>query len=141
MLLEIFVNGAWDNHEGIGGWAYLITHSTGDKTEVIRKVSGRETDTTSNRMQLTAIKNAMEYIIESEKKDNERYKVKMYSSSAYCINAFNRRWIKSWIVNDWTTSQGREVANKELWNDINELDKKLDICFIKTKDESGNPYM
>ena len=80
--------------------------------------------------------------VEKIKEKNEKQKlyVRIFSDSSYCVNALNQRWIKKWLNNNWTTSKGTPVLNKDLWLEINKFDKLIDFQLIKVKGHSGNIY-
>ena len=91
-------------------------------------------------MELTAVLVAL-------KKLHKKYfkLVEIYSDSAYVINAVKNNWLKSWKNNNWKTSRGGEVKNKDLWVEFLNLvketkEKKIKVRFIKVKGHSGNKY-
>ena len=67
-------------------------------------------------------------------------KVKLYSDSAYVVNAFLQNWVINWQRNNWKTADKKEVKNKELWQELVELTNIHDITFIKVKGHSDNEY-
>ena len=69
---------------------------------------GGDAHTTNNRMELTGPIEALELL-------KQPCKVRLYSDSAYLVNAFNQHWIANWQRNGWQTSQKKPVENKELW--------------------------
>lgn len=135
--LDIYTDGACSGNPGKGGWSFVVTNGT----EKLKFFSGGELSTTNNRMELTAIVEALKYV-EKIKEKNEKKKlyVRIFSDSSYCVNALNQRWIKKWLNNNWTTSKGTPVLNKDLWLEINKFDKLIDFQLIKVKGHSGNIY-
>lgn len=91
-----------------GGWAFIATR---DNQEFFVK-SGQEGSTTNQRMELTAIVEALEYI-KNIRRTNE--KVVIYSDSAYAVECYLKEWYLNWYSNGWINSNGKEVANKDLW--------------------------
>jgi ribonuclease HI len=65
--------------------------------------------------------------------------VKVYSDSAYVVNAINQKWIDNWQKNGWKNSNKEIVKNKELWQKLLELLKIHKVNFIKVKGHSDNP--
>ena len=65
-------------------------------------------------------------------------KVRLYSDSAYLVNAFNQHWIANWQRNGWQTSQKKPVENKELWQRLLELCRTHEVEFIKVKGHADN---
>ena len=70
----------------------------------------------------------------------ERCFVTVYSDSAYTVNAFNAGWIYSWLKNDWKKSDGKNVLNSELWQELYTLTKMHEVRFVKVKGHADNLY-
>jgi ribonuclease HI len=111
-----------------GGWGVILMYKNNKK-----EISGGSKETTNNIMELTAV-------IEGLKALKHPCKVKLYSDSAYVVNAFNQNWIDGWIKNGWKNSNKEEVKNKELWKERYELTKTHDVEFIKVKGHADNEY-
>lgn len=124
----IYTDGACSGNPGTGGWGAILMCDT-----IKKEISGAEKNTTNNRMELTAPIEALKHL-------KKPCIVKLYSDSAYLINAFQKGWIYSWIKNDWKTSTGEEVKNKELWQQIYVFTKVHSIEWIKVKGHSDNEY-
>ena len=106
------------------GWAAVLISGNNKK-----EISGGSKDTTNNIMELTAILEALKALkVECE--------VDLYSDSAYCVNAFEQKWIYGWIKKNWRTADGSPVKNKEIWQEIYELTKKHKVTFHKVKGHS-----
>ena len=90
-------------------------------------------DTTNNVMELTAV-------IEALKLLKFNCNVKLYSDSAYVVNAFNQKWIYGWMKNGWKNSNKEPVKNKELWEELYSLTKIHNVEFIKVKGHADNKY-
>jgi len=124
----IYTDGACSGNPGPGGWGSILMYK-----ENIKEISGGKEDTTNNVMELTAV-------IEGLKLLKFPCKVKLYSDSAYVVNAFEQKWIYGWIKNDWKNSTKEPVKNKELWQELYELTKVHKVEFIKVKGHSDNEY-
>lgn len=111
--IEIYTDGSCKRlgNTTFGGWAYIVVKDSKE----IYSAQGSEKDTTNQRMELTAIKKALEYI-SRERGKNE--KVTIYSDSAYAINCYNQKWYENWLANQWLTTSKKEVANQDLWTEI-----------------------
>jgi ribonuclease HI len=104
--IEIYTDGSCYYKTKEGGWAFVITE---DNKEIVQLGSG-EIDTTSNRMELTAIIEAIEVCnLEMPNED-----VIIYTDSKYCVNGYTK-WMHKWHRNKW---QG--VKNKDLWKKLYE---------------------
>ena len=126
--VTIYTDGACSGNPGPGGWGAMLMYK-GNKKEI----SGGKENTTNNVMELTAV-------IEGLKLLKFPCKVKLYSDSAYVVNAFIQKWIYGWIKNGWKNSSKEPVKNKELWQELYELTKTHEVEFIKVKGHADNDY-
>ena len=126
--VTIYTDGACSGNPGPGGWGAMLMYK-GNKKEI----SGGKENTTNNVMELTAV-------IEGLKLLKFPCKVKLYSDSAYLVNAFIQKWIYGWIKNGWKNSSKEPVKNKELWQELYELTKTHEVEFIKVKGHADNEY-
>ena len=126
--VTIYTDGACSGNPGPGGWGAVLIYG-----DVKKEISGAMKDTTNNIMEITAVLEALKLLkVECD--------VKIYSDSAYVVNAFNQGWIYNWINNNWKTSSKEPVKNKELWEELYDLTKKHKVEFIKVKGHSDNEY-
>lgn len=126
--VTIYTDGACSGNPGPGGWGSILMYKDNKK-----ETSGGKKDTTNNVMELTAV-------IEGLKLLKFPCKVKLYSDSAYVVNAFNQKWIYGWLKNGWKNSSKEPVKNKELWQELYELTKVHEVEFIKVKGHADNEY-
>ena len=124
--VEIYTDGACSGNPGDGGWAAILSYNGKEK-----EICGGEKNTTNNKMELTAI-------IEGLKALKEKCSVKLYSDSAYSLNAFNNGWIDSWRLNGWRTHDNKPVKNVELFKELYELVNFHEVEFIKVKGHADN---
>ena len=124
----IYTDGACSGNPGPGGWGTILMYKDNKK-----EISGGMPDTTNNVMELTAV-------IEGLKLLKFPCKVKLYSDSAYVVNAFNEKWIYGWLKNGWRNASKEPVKNKELWQELYELTKVHEVEFIKVKGHADNEY-
>ncbi len=126
--VTIYTDGACSGNPGKGGWGAILMCKG-----KMKEISGGEKETTNNRMELTAP-------IEALKLLKKPCNVKIYSDSAYLINAFTNGWIYNWFKNGWKTADKKDVKNKELWIEIYNYTKIHKIEWIKVKGHSDNEY-
>ena len=124
----IYTDGDCSGNPGPGGWGTILMYKDNKK-----EISGGMLDTTNNVMELTAV-------IEGLKLLKFPCKVKLYSDSAYVVNAFNEKWIYGWLKNGWRNSSKESVKNKELWQELYNLTKVHEVEFIKVKGHADNEY-
>ena len=125
-MITIYTDGSCLTNPGNGGWAAIIN----DEKE-IRKISGSEKNTTNNRMELLAPINAL-------KDMKPGVEIKIYTDSQYVKNGITE-WINTWLANNWKTSKKEDVKNKDLWIDLHNLNKSLNIQWNWVKAHDGNP--
>jgi len=126
--VTIYTDGACSGNPGPGGWGTILMYK-----DIKKEISGGNKNTTNNVMELTAV-------IEGLKMLKFPCEVKIYSDSAYVVNAFTQKWIYGWLKNGWKTSNKEDVKNKELWQELYEFTKIHNIEFIKVKGHSDNEY-
>ncbi len=126
--ISIYTDGACSGNPGKGGWGAILI--AGD---IKKEISGNEKETTNNRMELTAP-------IEALKLVKRPCKIKLYSDSAYLVNAFSNGWIYNWQKNGWKTADKKDVKNRDLWEEIYKFTKIHKIEWIKVKGHSDNEY-
>ncbi|SHE68386.1 ribonuclease HI [Seinonella peptonophila] len=115
--VEIYTDGACSGNPGIGGWAAVLLYG-----QHRREISGGESETTNNRMELTAV-------IEALKKLKEPCAVTIYSDSAYIVNCFHQKWYKKW-------EQKGFKKNPDLWKELLALVQAHEVNFVKVKGHS-----
>lgn len=112
--IEIYTDGSLKStgkQLTFGGWSFIVIKDS----KKIYYETGSEYNTTNQRMELTAILEALKYA-QTIRRNSE--KVIIYSDSAYAINCYTQEWYTKWQVNGWMTSSKTEVANKDLWEKI-----------------------
>lgn len=124
----IYTDGACSGNPGPGGWGSVLMYKNTKK-----EISGGKEDTTNNVMELTAV-------IEGLKLLKFPCSVKLYSDSAYVVNAFNQKWIYGWLKNGWKNASKEPVKNKELWQELYDLTRIHKVEFIKVKGHADNEY-
>ncbi len=117
----LYTDGACSGNPGRGGYCAILQSLGKEKI-----VSGGEKDTTNNRMELMAVIKGLGTL----KKPSI---VEIYSDSAYVVNAFLEGWIDKWRLNDYYSSGGKPIANKELWIELDNLVSKHTVTFHKVK--------
>ena len=125
-MIEIYTDGSCLTNPGNGGWAAIISEDG-----KIKKISGNEKNTTNNRMELLAPINALREM-------NASSQITIYTDSQY-VKLGITEWIKKWIINNWQTSKKEDVKNKDLWVELYNLNKSLNVNWNWVKAHSGNP--
>ena len=125
----IYTDGACLGNPGPGGWAAIIINNKLNKKEI--RV-GSEASSTNNRMELTAVIEALN-VIPSGKSSI------IYTDSKYVINGIES-WIKKWKTNNWMGSNKKQVKNKRLWIQLDIATSNGEVRWEWVKGHSGDQY-
>lgn len=121
----IYTDGACSGNPGRGGWGAVLMYG-----EHLKEISGGDSQTTNQRMELQAAVEALKLL-------KKPCKVKLHSDSAYLINCFKSRWYVSWEKNGWVNSKKEPVANRDLWEPLIEMYRMHKIEWVKVKGHAG----
>lgn len=124
----IYTDGGSLGNPGPGGYGAVILYKNEKK-----EISGGFRVTTNNRMELMGVIAALR---ELDQKDKP---VTIYSDSSYVVNGINKGWAKNWEKNNWIKSNKEPAINPDLWSELLELIKPLNVSFVWVKGHSGNP--
>ena len=124
--IEIFTDGACSGNPGAGGWGVILRCG-----ETEKELSGGEAQTTNNRMELTAV-------IEALKALKRECEITLYTDSRYVMDGVNE-WMPNWKKNGWrTTNKKSAVKNLELWQELDNLLPKHKIKWVWVKGHNGH---
>ena len=124
--VEIFTDGACKGNPGPGGWGALLRLGKHEK-----ELSGRDPDTTNNRMELTAAIKGLEALIEP-------CEVDLYSDSKYVLDGMTK-WVAGWQKRGWINSSRKPVRNAELWHELIEAARPHKVNWHWVKGHNGHP--
>lgn len=125
--VEIFTDGACSGNPGPGGWGVILRHKNTEK-----ELSGGENPTTNNRMELTAV-------IEALKALKAPCDITLYTDSKYVMDGINQ-WLPKWKANGWKTANKKSaVKNIDLWQELDTLQTRHQIHWIWVKGHAGHP--
>ena len=125
-MILIYTDGSCLTNPGNGGWAAII-----NEDGKIKKISGSEKNTTNNRMELLAPINAL-------KEMTVRSEINIFTDSQY-VKLGITEWINNWTINNWQTSKKEDVKNKDLWVELYNLNKSLNVKWNWVKAHAGDP--
>ncbi|MFN5080786.1 MAG: ribonuclease HI [Burkholderiales bacterium] len=100
--VEIYTDGACKGNPGLGGWGALLRYKGTEK-----ELFGGEAMTTNNRMELTAV-------IEALKTLTRPCRVALYTDSQYVQKGVTE-WLSQWKARNWRTASRAAVKNEDLW--------------------------
>lgn len=122
----IYSDGACKGNPGPGGWGAWLKAGEHEK-----ELWGGERHTTNNRMELTAVIEALASL-------KRRCTVAIYTDSEYVRNGITT-WIHGWKKRGWTTADKKPVKNAELWRRLDELRDQHDVQWHWVKGHAGDP--
>ncbi len=122
----IYTDGACKGNPGPGGWGAVLQYNGR-----VREIFGGETHTTNNRMELTAVIQALATL-------KRRCAVAVYTDSQYVKNGI-QTWIHVWKRNGWKTADRKPVKNADLWQQLDLAVAQHDIEWHWVKGHSGHP--
>ena len=124
--VTIYTDGACDPNPGPGGWAALLRF--GDREKIL---SGSNSDTTNNRMELTAAIQALHTL-------KRACQVDFYTDSEYLRKGITE-WMPRWKVRRWRR-KGGALANVDLWKALDSAIKPHQISWHWVRGHAGNTY-
>ena len=119
--LIIYTDGACKGNPGIGGWGAILFYG-----EHKKELYGYAGDTTNNRMELTAV-------IEALKALNRSCSIEIYTDSQYVKRGMTE-WIGGWQRKNW-----KDVKNPDLWQELLKVAKVHNINWHWVRGHNGDP--
>ena len=126
MKFKIYTDGACSGNPGPGGWGAVIFDNDNNQTNI----SGKEKNTTNNRMEILAAIMAL-------KKIKSNSQITIYTDSTYVKNGITE-WVFNWKKNNWKTASKKPVKNVDLWQKLDALIDSHEIDWQWVKGHSGH---
>jgi ribonuclease HI len=123
--VEIYTDGACKGNPGPGGWGALLMW--GDKR---KELFGGEAHTTNNRMELTAVIQALAVL-------RHHCRVRLHTDSQYVQKGITV-WLPDWKRRGWRTADKAPVKNLDLWHSLDELASRHAIEWRWIRGHAGN---
>lgn len=123
--LEIFTDGACSGNPGPGGYGAILKYG-----EVEKEIWGCERETTNNRMEMTAVIEALRLL-------SRPCKIRIVTDSNYVVKGMTQ-WIYGWVKRNWTNAQKKPVLNRDLWEQLLEMSRPHDIEWRWIKGHHGH---
>ncbi len=125
--IEIFTDGACQGNPGPGGWGAILRYNGHEK-----EISGGDCCTTNNRMELSAVIEALSLL-------KEPCDVTLFSDSKYVCDAISKGWAKKWQSNGWKRNGNSPALNPDLWEKLLSLIDNHKVSIIWVKGHAGHP--
>lgn len=126
--ITLYTDGACSGNPGPGGWGAILQYNGVEK-----ELSGGESETTNNRMELTAVIAGLQAL-------KEPCIVELYSDSKYVIDALQKRWVYGWRARGWVKSDKKPALNVDLWEQLLALLERHQVRYHWVKGHAENPY-
>lgn len=126
--IDIYTDGACSGNPGKGGWGAVLVYKGNEK-----EICGGCADTTNNRMELTAVIEALSQL-------KEPCHVTLTTDSKYVCDAVTKGWVYSWKKNGWIKGDKKPALNVDLWEKLLPLLETHNVTFNWVKGHNGHPY-
>ncbi len=125
-MVEIYTDGACKGNPGVGGWGAILRFGGTEK-----ELFGGVADTTNNRMEMTAVIEALRALSRS-------CDAIVFTDSSYVQKGISE-WIHGWKRNGWKTADKKPVKNADLWQTLDQLANEHKIEWRWVKGHAGHP--
>ena len=127
---KAYTDGACSGNPRVGGWGAVLLAEKNNKIIKRKEISGGLVDTTNNQMELIAA-------IETLKALKKYTEICIITDSNYVKKGITE-WLPSWKKNNWKTSSKKEVKNRKLWEELEELVNRNKVDWLWVKGHAGN---
>ncbi len=124
--VEIYTDGACRGNPGPGGWGALLRYRGRERT-----LSGAESSTTNNRMELMAAIRSLETL-------TRPCQVTLYTDSEYVKKGITQ-WLPNWKRRGWKTAEKKPVKNADLWKRLDNAVSRHEVQWRWVRGHSGHP--
>ncbi len=125
-MVEIYTDGACKGNPGVGGWGAILRFG-----ETEKELFGGVANTTNNRMEMTAVIEALRVLSRS-------CDAVVFTDSSYVQKGISE-WIHGWKQNGWKTADKKPVKNADLWQTLDKLAAGHTIQWRWVKGHAGHP--
>jgi ribonuclease HI len=125
--VQIYTDGACSGNPGPGGWGAILVYG-----DIEKEISGGASETTNNRMELTAA-------IESLRALKAHCRIDLYTDSTYVQKGITE-WLPSWKSRGWKTADKKPVKNSDLWQKLDEAAANHSISWHWVRGHDGHEY-
>ena len=123
--IHIYTDGACKGNPGPGGWGAIL-----EVNGTEREMFGGEALTTNNRMELTAVIEALGAL-------TRPCRVIVHTDSQYVQKGITE-WINGWKARGWRTAAKEPVKNVDLWKKLDEVVRTHEIDWVWVKGHAGH---
>jgi ribonuclease HI len=128
-VVDIYTDGACSGNPGPGGWGAILR--VGDRTSGREKeLFGGERDTTNNRMEMTAV-------IEALRTLKRPVRARVHTDSQYVQKGISE-WIHGWKKRGWRTAGKQPVKNEDLWRVLDQEAARHKVEWFWVRGHNGH---
>ena len=120
----VHTDGACKGNPGPGGWGAVLSYAGAEK-----ELFGGEAQTTNNRMELRAVIEALNAL-------NRGCRVRVVTDSQY-VHKGVELWMEGWKRKNWKTAAGKPVANRDLWEALDEALRQHEVRWEWVRGHQG----
>jgi ribonuclease HI len=124
-VIEIFADGACSGNPGPGGYGAILRYRDREK-----EISGCERETTNNRMELTAVLEALRQI-------KRPSRIRVVTDSSYVVKGMSE-WLPQWIRRNWLGASKKPVLNRALWEALAEASRPHRVEWVWIRGHAGH---
>lgn len=129
--IVIYTDGSCLGNPGPGGWAALLQSLDGVRCLRQKVLSGFAPGTTNNRMELTGA-------VEGLKAIRSGNPIFVRSDSKYLVEGASI-WLERWKASGWVKADRKPIANQDLWEELEELQRSKRVNWEWVRGHAGNP--
>jgi len=126
--VTIYTDGACSPNPGVGGWAAVLLKNG----RLYQELSGREEETTNNRMELAAALHGLLSL-------KEPHRVLVITDSTYVKNGICS-WMSAWKRRGWLTAARQPVKNRDLWEQLDQVIRDHRVEWQWVRGHSEDPW-
>ncbi len=125
-IIDIYTDGACSGNPGPGGWGAILRHNEREK-----ELFGYEPATTNNRMEMTAV-------IEALRSLKRPVAARVHTDSQYVQKGMTE-WLQGWKRRGWKTAGKEPVKNEDLWRALDTLAAGHQVEWLWVRGHAGHP--
>ncbi len=139
--ITIYTDGAARGNPGPAGWAAVMIFHDGElkvesKKLKVMEIGGRVEHATNNQMELRAAVEALKY---AKNVSRGALDIKIMADSKYVVLGITE-WIPNWVRKNWRTAGKKRVLNRELWEELYELDQEIKPKWDYVEGHNGDKW-
>lgn len=126
--VNVYTDGSCKFNPGPGGWGAILVYNGREK-----ELCGGEAETTNNRMELTAVIEALSAL-------KEPCEVVLCSDSKYVIDGLEKGWAEGWKKRGWKKTDKSPALNPDLWEKLLLEAARHKMSYVWIKGHAGHHY-